>query len=170
MCTVVIGVSRKMELMIKVLLVGIFSTVIIDIWATISNRLLKLPKTNWTMVGRWLGHIPKGKFTHNPVSSSPKIKHEHIIGWIFHYFIGVIYAAIYVAIVVWGLSNDSSLLTAWFFGLFTLLSPWLILQPALGLGFFAVNSPNANKVRLQNIALHSIFGIALYYGWLTINL
>ncbi|MCJ8318273.1 MAG: DUF2938 domain-containing protein [Colwellia sp.] len=159
-----------MDLVIKIIVVGIFATVIIDIWATFSNRLFKLPRTNWAMVGRWLGHLPNGKFIHNPVSASPKINYENIIGWMFHYLIGVIYAALYVVVVIWGVGNETSLLTAWIFGLFTLLSPWLILQPALGLGIFAVKAPRPNMVRLQNFSLHSIFGIALYYGWLNINL
>ncbi len=158
-----------MEVVVKVLALGVFATAIIDIWATFSNRALKFPRTNWAMVGRWLGHIPSGKFIHNPVSSSPEIKYENSIGWVFHYSIGVTYAAIYVALVVWVLGANATLLAAWVFGLLTILSPWLILQPALGLGVCAVKAPKPNMVRAQNIAIHSIFGLALYYGWLGVN-
>jgi hypothetical protein len=158
-----------MEVVIKILVVGVFATVIMDIWATFSNRVLKFPRTNWAMVGRWLGHLPKGKFVHNPISSSSEIKHENIIGWLFHYIVGIVYAALYVAIVVWNFESNTSLLTAWFFGLLTIISPWFILQPALGLGICAVKTPKPNMVRLQNFAIHSIFGIALYYGWVNVN-
>lgn len=159
-----------MDVLIKILLIGVFATVIMDIWATFSNRVLKFPRTNWAMVGRWIGHIPNGKFVHNPISSSSEIRYENIIGWMFHYFIGVIYSAIYVAIVIWIQGNNASLLTAWTFGLLTILSPWFILQPALGLGICAVKAPKPNMVRFQNLVIHSIFGIALYYGWLSVNL
>jgi hypothetical protein len=57
----------KMDVLIKILVFGVFATVIMDIWATFSNRVLKFPRTNCAMVGRWLGHIPKGKFYHDPV-------------------------------------------------------------------------------------------------------
>jgi len=158
-----------MEVVIKIVAIGIFATVIMDIWATFSNRILKFPRTNWAMVGRWLGHIPNGKFIHKPISSSPEIKYENILGWAFHYFVGVIYAAFYVVMVIWAFEGNSWLLNAWFFGLVTILSPWFILQPALGLGICAVKAAKPNMVRLQNFAIHSIFGIALYYGWLSVN-
>jgi len=158
-----------MEVVIKILVIGVFATVIMDIWATFSNRVLKFPRTNWAMVGRWLGHLPKGKIVHNSISSSSEIKHENIIGWVFHYFIGIVYAALYVVLVVCIFANHTSLLTAWFFGLFTIVSPWFILQPALGMGICAIKAPKPNMVRFQNFAIHSIFGIALYYGWLSVN-
>jgi len=158
-----------MEVVIKVITLDIFATVAIDIWATFSNKVLNFPRTNWAMVGRWLGHIPTGKYMHNPVNSSPEIKYENTIGWVFHYFIGVAYAAIYGVLVIWVLEGSATLFSSWVFGLFTILSPWLILQPALGLGICAVKAPKPNMVRLQNFTIHSIFGIALYCGWQGIN-
>jgi len=159
----------NMEVLFKILVIGIFATVIMDVWATFSNRVLKFPRTNWAMVGRWLGHIPKGKFVHNPVGDSSEIRYENVLGWSFHYFIGIVYATFYVAMVMWGFEGSASLTTAWFFGLVTIISPWFILQPALGLGVCAVKAPKPNIVRLQNFAIHSIFGIALYYSWQFIN-
>jgi len=49
--------------------------------------------------------------------------------------------------------------------LITLLAAWLILQPGMGLGFFAGNAPNLTRVRCMNVAAHSIFGLGLYGGW-----
>lgn len=158
-----------MEIFVKIVAIGIFATIVIDIWAIFSNKILKFPRTSWAMVGRWIGHLPAGKFFHGPVSASPKIKFENVIGWLFHYFIGVTYAAIYVVIFILLLGLGASLLWAWVFGLLTILSPWLIMQPALGLGVCAVKAPNPNMVRLQNFAIHSIFGLALYHGWRVLN-
>jgi len=159
-----------MEVVFKILVIGIFATVIMDLWATFSNRVLKLPRTNWAMVGRWLGHIPNGKFIHNPIGNSSEVKYENSLGWAFHYFIGVVYATLYFALVVWGFEGRSTLLIAWLFGLITILSPWLILQPALGLGVCAIKAANPHMVRIQNFAIHSIFGIALYLGWQLFNI
>ncbi len=154
-----------MESTFKIILLGVFATVIIDIWAIFSNRVLKFPRTSWAMVGRWLGHIPNGILVHDSIGSAPIINHENIIGWLFHYFIGIVYAAFYSAFVVLVLENNPTLLSAWAFGLVTILSPWLILQPSLGLGICAIKAPKPNMVRLQNFCIHSIFGLALFYGW-----
>jgi hypothetical protein len=154
-----------MEMITKIIILGIFSTVIIDFWAAFSSRIFHLPKTNWSMVGRWVGHIPNGRYFHDPIGSSHEIRGEYFFGWLFHYFIGVAYAGIYVALVVLFFQGSATLLFSWLFGLLTILSPWLILQPALGLGICAVKAIKPNLVRLQNLCIHSIFGIALYFGW-----
>ena len=154
------------EPVIKAIMLGVFATVTMDAWATFSNKILKWPRTNWAMVGRWLGHFSSGKFTHNPIGASPPIKYEYLLGWAFHYFIGIVYALFYVLLVVLLIGGKPSALSAWTFGLVTILSPWLIMQPSLGLGLCASKAPKPNMVRIQNFAIHSIFGLALYYGWL----
>jgi len=159
-------ILNEMDEILKILLLGVFATVVMDIWATFSNKILKFPRTNWAMVGRWLGHIPSGQLVHTSINSAPEIKNENAIGWAFHYLIGTAYAAFYVFLVFFALGGQPSLLSAWIFGLATILSPWFIMQPSLGMGFFASKAPQPNMVRLQNFAIHSIFGAALYYGWL----
>ena len=155
-----------MDGVVKILVLGVFATVVIDIWATFSNKILAFPRTNWAMVGRWLGHIPSGRLAHSPISSASEIRNENAMGWAFHYFIGVVYAAFYAMLVLYGQNGQPSLLSAWLFGLATILSPWFIMQPSLGMGFCASQAPKPNMVRLQNFAIHSIFGVALYFGWL----
>jgi len=156
----------EVEILFKIIFLGLVATVAIDIWATFSNKVLKFPRTNWSMVGRWLGHIPNGKLIHNAINTSPKIKHENVLGWLFHYFIGILYAGFYVALVTIYQTDIPSLLSAWLFGLATIVSPWFIMQPSLGMGICASKAEKPNIVRLQNLVIHSIFGLALYYAWL----
>ena len=155
-----------MELIIQALVAGIFATAIIDIWAAMSNRVFRLPVTNWAMVGRWLGHIPAGRFVHSPVSSSPPINNELLIGWIFHYFTGLVYALVYLYLLQILLAVTPTLISGLLFGMVTIVSPWFIMQPALGIGICASKAPYPNVVRLQNFLVHSIFGASLYFGWL----
>lgn len=155
-----------MESITRILITGILATVAIDIWATFANKVLKLPRTNWAMVGRWIGHIPHGKILHAPISAAPPINNENLLGWVFHYLIGIIYAALYVAYVHIARGGTPTLGSAFVFGLITILSPWLIMQPALGLGICAAKAPRPNLVRMQNLVIHSIFGVTLYYGWI----
>ena len=158
-----------MEQTLRILVMGITATVAIDLWATFANRMLGWPRTNWGLVGRWIGHMRDGQFTHVSIGASPTIVHESIIGWLFHYGVGCIYAALYLMYVSTTQKGQPTLVSAVLFGLVTILSPWLLMQPALGLGICASKAPRANLVRLQNLIIHTIFGSALYYSYQASN-
>lgn len=154
-----------MEQALRVLVMGITSTVAIDLWATFANRMLGWPRTNWGMVGRWIGHMRDGKFAHTSIGSSPPIVHESIMGWVFHYVVGCIYAALYLTYVDIARMGQPTLISAVLFGLVTILSPWLLMQPALGLGICASKAPRPNLVRMQNLIIHTVFGSTLYFSY-----
>ena len=154
-----------MEQALRVFVMGITATVAIDLWATFANRTLGWPRTNWKMVGRWIGHMRDGQFTHTSIGSSPPIAHEAILGWGFHYVVGCVYAALYLAYVNIVHMGQPTLVSAVLFGLATILSPWLLMQPALGLGICASKAPRPALVRMQNLIIHTIFGLALYYSY-----
>lgn len=154
-----------MEQALRVLVMGITATVAIDLWATFANRMLGWPRTHWGLVGRWIGHMRDGQFTHVSIASSPTIVHESILGWVFHYVVGCIYATIYLTYVSTAQMGRPTLVSAVLFGLITILSPWLLMQPALGLGICASKAPRSNLVRLQNLIIHTTFGLALYYSY-----
>ena len=156
-----------MEFLVQVIFIGVVATMAIDIWAVILNKGFKLPTTNWGMVGRWFGHLPSGKYIHSPISSSEKIRFEHAIGWGLHYAIGIVYAYLYLLVVFYVVKDEPSLITAMTFGLLTVLVPWLVLQPGLGLGFFAKLTDKPSTVRVINLSMHAIFGVALYFGWVS---
>src|SRR5262245_12956649 len=153
-----------MEHALRALAMGLTATVAIDVWATFANRVLGWPRTNWGMVGRWIGHMPRGRFTHVSISSSPPVRHESVVGWTFHYVVGCIYAALYLIYVNAVQMGQPTLVSAVLFGLITVLSPWFLMQPGLGLGIFAARAPRPHLVRLQNLIIHIIFGLALYYS------
>jgi hypothetical protein len=148
---------------LRILVMGISATVAIDLWATFANRILGWPRTNWGLVGRWIGHMRDGQFAHVSIGSSPAVVHESILGWVFHYVVGCIYAALYLLYVSTVQMGRTSLVSAVLFGLATILSPWLLMQPALGMGICASKAPRSNLVRLQNLIIHTVFGLALYY-------
>jgi hypothetical protein len=158
-----------MEQAFRILVMGITATAAIDLWATFANRILGWPRTNWGMVGRWIGHMRDGQFTHISIGASPPIVHESIFGWVFHYAVGCIYAALYLVYVSTAQMGRPTLVSAVLFGLVTILSPWLLMQPALGLGICASKAPRSNLVRLQNLIIHSIFGLVLYYSFQVSN-
>jgi len=147
------------------ILIGIIGTIGLDIWALAVRRLFSLPATNWAMIGRWVAHIPRGRFFHSPIAASEEVDHELTIGWCVHYLTGVFYGVLYLFIVKLIPGGTPSLLSALIFGLATLAAPWLIMQPGLGLGFFASNTPNPWRTRLINVSMHLAFALAMYTGW-----
>jgi hypothetical protein len=158
-----------MQQALRILVMGIAATAAIDLWATFANRMLGWPRTNWALVGRWIGHMRDGQFTHVSIGASPTIVHESTLGWVFHYVVGCLYAALYLLYVNTALTGRPTLVSAVQFGLVTLLSPWLLMQPALGLGICASKAPRSNLVRLQNLIIHILFGLALYYFYQVSN-
>jgi hypothetical protein len=154
-----------MEHALRILVMGLTATVAVDLWATFANKILGWPRTNWGMVGRWIGHMRDGQFTHASIGSSPPIVHESILGWAFHYAIGCLYAALYLTYATIVLDGQPTLVSAVLFGLVTILSPWLLMQPALGLGICASKAPRPALVRMQNLIIHTIFGLVLYYAY-----
>jgi hypothetical protein len=154
-----------MEHALRILVMGLTATVAVDLWATFANKILGWPRTNWGMVGRWIGHMRDGQFTHASIGSSPPIVHESILGWAFHYAIGCLYAALYLTYATFVLDGKPTLVSSVSFGLLTILSPWLLMQPALGLGICASKAPRPALVRMQNLIIHTIFGLVLYYAY-----
>jgi hypothetical protein len=47
-------------------------------------------------------------------------------------------------------------------GLVTVGAGWFLLQPGMGAGIAASKRPNANQIRVLNIAGHIVFGLGLY--------
>lgn len=145
-------------------LMGVVATLVLDLWAASASRAFGWPRTNWALVGRWFSHLPRGKFRHAPISATTPAPLELVIGWCGHYLVGVAYAMIYMSILIW-LGLQPTVGSAILFGVITILAPWMILQPGMGLGFFASSAPNPPLMRKVNFAAHSVFGLGLYGGW-----
>lgn len=143
--------------------IGIVATLATDLWGQVLKRA-GVPSGNWGMVGRWVGWFPRGVFAHRPISASAAIPGELAIGWAFHYAVGIIYAALYLAIVRLGFGSAPTLGSALLFGLATIVAPWFIMQPALGLGFMAARAPKPAAIRAVGLSMHTVFGLGLYLG------
>ena len=148
---------------IEALVVGIIATLATDLWLLLL-QIFGVPPANWAMVGRWVAWIPHGVFVHRPIVATPSIRGELAIGWAFHYVVGVAYAALYLAITRLVLVSGPTLISALVFALALLVAPWFVMQPALGLGFFAARTPHPSVTRIVNISGHAAFGVGLYLG------
>jgi hypothetical protein len=142
--------------------IGVGATFVMDVWALFQRRVLSISTLNYAMVGRWIGHLPFGKFAHASIAAAAPIPGERLIGWTAHYAIGVVFAGILLA--VWGLgwARQPTLVPALIVGVATVVAPFFIMQPGMGLGIAAAKTPKPNVARLRSIITHTIFGVGVY--------
>ena len=151
-----------MEFLLRAVLIGIGATALFDLWQLLLNRLFGLPLPNWAMPGRWFAYLPRGTVRHADIATTPPVTNERAIGWAMHYLVGILFAGIVLAI--WGLAwaRNPTFLPALIVGLATVGCGWFILQPGMGAGIAASKKPNANQIRLLNIAGHTVFAIGMW--------
>lgn len=145
------------------LLVGVGATALLDIWAQLLKAAAGVATPPWHFVGRWFAGMPKGKFVHpEGINQSPAVAGELAIGWIMHYVVGVLFAAVLLAI--WGVDwvQAPRFMPALIVGLVTVGAGWFILQPGMGVGVACSGAPKPNVARLLNIVGHVVFATGMY--------
>ena len=73
--------SSAAELVVKAALVGIGGTIVLDLGALFMARVMGRPATDWAMVGRWFGNMPRGRFVQETMTTAEPVKGELAIGW-----------------------------------------------------------------------------------------
>ena len=152
------------ELIFRGVLLGIGATVLFDLWQWLVARILGQPAPNLAPMGRWFWHLRRRQIFHADIGTSEPYVHEQALGWIGHYVVGVIYGVVFALLVGPEWFAAPRILPAWIFGIATLAFGWFLLQPGLGLGWAASRTPNPARVRVLNLAAHTVFGLGL---WLT---
>ena len=155
-----------MDYLACTLLIGVGATAVMDLWAIARKRLLGIPAPNYGLVGRWLAHMPRGRFRHDAIAAAPPVQGERVVGWTAHYVIGIAFAAILPGI--WGLAwvHQPTIGPALMVGIGTVAAPFLVMQPGMGAGIAASRTPHPASARLQSLLTHAIFGVGLYAaGW-----
>ncbi|MBB5499350.1 hypothetical protein HDG37_003570 [Paraburkholderia sp. MM5384-R2] len=125
-------------------------------------RLLGFPGSNWTLAGRWFCHMAQGRFIHSSIAGAPCRRGETLAGWTAHYLIGVVYAAVLLAVSGLKWARDPTLAPALIVGSVTITAGWFVMAPAMGMGLASAKLPNANCVRAVQLINHVVFGIGLY--------
>lgn len=159
---------EELEFVANAALIGIGATLVMDLWAFFLKYFFKIPSLNYAMVGRWLGHIPKGRFFHNPIGSASPISGEFLIGWGAHYTIGIVFAAALLTIYGSDWARSPTLGPALAVGISTVVAPFFILQPGMGAGIAASKTPNPNIARWRSLMAHTSFGVGLYLAALIV--
>lgn len=149
---------------------GIGATAFMDLWGIARKFLFGMAPPDYGMVGRWIAHMPRGRFVHNAIAAAPAMPAERLIGWTAHYLIGITFAAILVGVCGTAWLERPTIGPALMIGVVTVAAPFLIMQPGMGAGIAASRTKNPAAARRQSLVTHTMFGLGLYVAGLASRL
>lgn len=147
---------------LTVVLTGVGATLLMDAWGLLLRKAFGIRSLDLCLLGRWVLHMPQGRFVHASIAAAEPRKHECAVGWVLHYAIGTSLALAFAVIVSPAWFAQPTPGPALRFGIVTVLIPWLTLQPAFGLGIASSKTPRPGMARLRSLATHTVFGAGLY--------
>ena len=158
------------EIIVRVIVLGIGATLVMDLWALLRRRWFGIASLDYALVGRWLGHMRHGRFHHPAIGKLQPVRGERLLGWSCHYLIGVIFAALFVAVIGPQWLGQPTLVPALLLGAVSVSAPLLLMQPAFGMGLAASRMPHPWQVRLRTLVTHLVFGVGIYLTALVTSL
>lgn len=145
------------------LAIGAAATASLDAWNVLLARAFGVRSLDYCLLGRWVAHMPRGVIRHASIGAAMRRPFECTMGWLAHYGIGASLSALFVIALPTFLDHPT-LTPALVYGIGTVVLPFFVLQPALGLGVAASASPHPTRARLKSLATHTVYGLGLY-GW-----
>lgn len=147
--------------LIFILAVGIGATLALDLYGLALNKAFGIPRANWGLVGRWLIGLTRGR----PVlaDKSPPHGHETLLGWLFHYAVGLAFAA--AIPLFWGAQAVHTPTPLPFIAIgfiASTLAGLTVLIPGMGGGFLASKLPNPTAAIGRLLLAHVVFTAAQY--------
>ncbi|MGQ0599618.1 DUF2938 domain-containing protein [Aquabacterium sp.] len=146
---------------LRIAFIGIGATAIMDLWLALLKRL-GVTTQSFALIGRWVGHLLRGRIAHAAISKAEPIAGELAWGWLTHYAIGTAFAALLAVVAGRTWIGSPTLVPALAVGTLTVAAPLLIMQPAMGAGLFASKTPTPLKSCMRSLVNHSVFGLGLY--------
>lgn len=161
--------SDPIQFFVYSVAIGAGATAVMDLWALWRRRFFAVPSLDWALVGRWLGHIARGRFAHSGIAAAAAVPGERALGWGAHYAIGILFAALLLSVCGLDWVRQPTPLPALAFGLVTVAAPFFIMQPALGAGVAASRTPHPRRARINSLLTHGVFGLGLYLSALLLQ-
>jgi hypothetical protein len=153
--------SKTIDFVVSSVTIGAGATLTMDLWAAVLRRF-GVPSLDFAWLGRWLGHLPRGRWIHERIALAEPIRAEALIGWCAHYSIGVTFAALLLATFGLAWARSPTLGPALLVGLATVVAPLFVLQPALGAGIASSKTPRPLFNTLKSLLTHIVFGFGLF--------
>lgn len=147
---------------LSVMTIGFGASLMMDLWGWLLKQSLKINSLNYCLLGRWVCAMRQGQWQHQSIVHSPRQNHECLVGWWVHFFTGMFFALPLLILSQGRWLQDPDLLSALVLGWSTIIFPWFVMQPALGMGMMACRTPTPISARLKSVLTHSVFGLGLY--------
>lgn len=150
-----------LEFVLRGIFIGVGATLLIDVWAALLRRF-GVPSLNFALLGRWIGHLPEGRFIHASIASASPVRRESLLGWLAHYAIGVSFAGLLLPVFGLDWARSPTFGPALLVGIGTLPAPLFVLQPALGAGIASSKTPRPVFNTFKSLTTHAVFGVGLF--------
>ena len=111
-------------------------------------------------LGRWIGYMAEGQFTHEDITKAEPIPHEAGIGMAAHYAIGLVLGAGYALLLRVPQLRRNSLPRATAYGIATTVFPWFWMFPARGQGVMGLRDGDL-RVPAFALCTHIAYGLGL---------
>ena len=149
------------QTLVAIVLIGVSATAMLDLWL-IALKRLGVPTGSFALIGRWVAHMARGRFSHASIATAEPARSELAIGWVTHYAVGIVFAAVLVAMQGANWVQAPRFVPAFLTGVATVVMPLFVMQPAMGSGFAASRTPTPLKNCVRSIANHAVFGVGMY--------
>ena len=151
------------DMVIFSLMVGIGSTMVLDLWAFLLFKLKGIAPTDWGQVGRWLLGLRNGEWVARQDNQAPISKIELCSGWMFHYLVGIAYAVIIALTWGQGFIRAPTLMPIISVGLIlSTIAGLTLFMPAMGAGFCGRKLPHPGNTFGMMILAHGVFTLGQY--------
>lgn len=155
------SMSTRWKSALEATLVGLGATATMDLGGEAIRRVTGVPPLDYRLLGRWIGHMPRGQFRHDSIHAAAPVPDEKTLGLVAHYSIGITFAGLLLACRPrW--AKRPTLGPAMATGLGSTVAPFILMQPAFGMGLAASKTPNPTVARLRSMRAHAIYGLGLY--------
>ncbi len=149
------------EHLVRIVLIGVGATAVMDLWLLLLKRL-NVPTLNFALLGRWVGHVLRGKWAHDAIAKAAPLRGELALGWATHYAVGVAFAGVLAVLAGSAWTTQPTLLPALCVGIGSVVAPLFVMQPAMGAGFASSKTPAPLRNCLRSVVNHGVFGTGLY--------
>ena len=141
---------------------GVLGTYAMDVAGRriVAPALVVKPPSN---LGRWIGHMFKGRFTHVDITKAEPVAHEARIALVAHYAIGLILGAGYGLLLRAPQPRENTLPRAVAYGAATTVFPWFWMFPARGQGVMGLRDGDL-RVPAFALCTHVVYGLGLGVG------
>jgi hypothetical protein len=141
--------------------IGIGATAVMDLWLALL-KALGVPTLNFSLLGRWVAHMPRGQWAHDGIARATPVRGELALGWAMHYATGIAFAVLLATLAGPDWLRAPSLTPALCFGVGTVAMPLFVMQPAMGAGIASSRTKTPALNVLKSLSNHTVFGLGLY--------